>query len=260
MRFSELQAFPARLSAATELKLDLRDNPAIALFVHRCIPHERGLLKLLKAFLQTDDTFYDIGANIGYFSYLFSEQEHGLRQVVAFEPNPALAHGILNNARDRSNLHVLPIGLGAKTETAELYHDQGASDVANFRSGRSGSKTRVAVKTLDELIGQGCIPKPDVIKMDVEGYEYKVLQGYTMRDIHRPAIFAEWVEEFTTSLGSGFDDLKALLGPRWEIFRVENDGTLRNERIHAANTTNDILLVHRDSKYHPLAERLCSRT
>ena len=240
----------------TDINLDLRDDPAIGIFLQGGLKHERGLLELLSRFLRPDDVFYDIGANHGYYSLLLSEPSYRLRQIVAFEPAPGLAEEIKRNAVNRSNVLVMAVGLSAEDGLGVLRCKKNRSSVANFRPGFTGASVEVPLLTLDGLILSGQIQPANVIKIDVEGFEYKVLQGYSLRDVHKPAIFMEWVSDFSAEIGVTFRDLQQLLGKGWIIYRIENNGTLREESIEKPGTTNDLLLVWRDTTYHELAQGL----
>ncbi|HET7114938.1 MAG TPA: FkbM family methyltransferase, partial [Hanamia sp.] len=56
----------------------------------------------------------------------------------------------------------------------------------------SFEKEAVKIDTLDSSMKIFSIPKPDFIKIDVEGFEYKVLQGaYETLSNYRPALFIE---------------------------------------------------------------------
>ncbi len=255
-RFSELQSFPASISPTTEMRLDLRDDAAIGIFLHGCLPHENGLKAIMTSFLNQNDVFYDIGANHGYYTLIFSEKIYNLAQVVAFEPNPSLANELRLNTFSRENVYIIPVGLSDQTKLSFLYYDACRSDTANFRSGSSGNSIEVPLNTLDTLLKQGQIRPANVVKMDVEGLEYKVLQGYTLRDEHEPAIFMEWLDDFSSEVDATFQDLQQLLGCNWVIYRIENTGKLRQEGIEKAGSTNDLLLVKRDSHYHQLAQNL----
>jgi len=252
--FPSLRQFPLSLTPATTIRVDLRDNSSIGIMVHQGIGHERGLLALLQRFLTPGDVFYDIGANLGYYTCIFAEPQYELLRIVAFEPNPGLAAQLERNTAERSNVLVIPAGLSSRPGVADFRFDPMKSGLGNFRPGAGKSTCSVKLETLDGLIEAGHIPAPDVVKMDVEGLEYRVLEGYGARDDHRPAIFMEWSDVYSSAVGVSFGDLQRLLGESWVIYRVENDGTLRSEEIATPRTTNDLLLTWRGGRYHEIAE------
>ena len=257
----ELQAFPVMLSPITSINLDLRDDSAIVIFLDGGLRHEQGFLKLLTQFLKPGDVFYDIGANHGYYSLLLSESSYQLSKIIAFEPNSVLAEEIEGNAVNRSNVVVMAAGLSSESGLGILSYRKSRTSIGTFRHPSFGAAAiEVPIFTIDGLIMDGEIPPANVIKLDVEGFEYKVLLGYSLRDVHRPAIFMEWVDDFSSEINVTFRDLQSLLGDSWVIYRIENNGTLRDEFIEKPGTTNDLLLVWRGSTYHELARRLVQKS
>ncbi len=68
--------------------------------------------------------------------------------------------------------------LGARTETTILYADGDGSSLLPGHWGNSyGTQQEVSIESLDRLIEQGTCPQPDLIKLDVQGYELEVLKG-----------------------------------------------------------------------------------
>jgi len=75
---------------------------------------------------------------------------------------------------------VQPVALGDKPGKAELYSFSGLPHLHSSlsRQGREDATGQeVTVMTLDDAIGSGVVPNPDIIKIDVEGYELQVLHG-----------------------------------------------------------------------------------
>ena len=130
--------------------------------------------------LKPEDVFFDVGSNVGYHSLLALAS--GVRKVVAFDPDP------LNCAVFELNLF-----LNRWTQGGCSIHQCGVSDQESttwfYRSaleniGRSGLTPRdvvdsfeVKTKTIDAMIERRDIPMPTVMKLDVEGWESRVLAG-----------------------------------------------------------------------------------
>jgi FkbM family methyltransferase len=125
------------------------------------------------------DIFFDIGANIGFFALLALQQR--LKHVTAFEPMPALADlldaNVALNNFPQERLTVARIALGSMSGTAN--YRPGPLD--NSGQGRidlsSGSGIRVPITTLDAYLAANPLPRPTIMKLDVEGHEFDVLQG-----------------------------------------------------------------------------------
>ncbi len=142
---------------------------------------EKDLSDFYNNNLNVNDIFFDIGANVGYFSCLALSTD--IAKVVSFEPDPKNVE-ILNfnlsiNDFSKSKYTVLNIALG-EYESKEIFY---RGNTAN--TGISGliknydeyeSQFEVEVKSLDNLFESG-LTKPTVIKIDTEGYELNVLKG-----------------------------------------------------------------------------------
>ncbi|REA58835.1 FkbM family methyltransferase [Dyadobacter luteus] len=132
----------------------------------------------LMHYLRSEDTFVDIGANIGVYSVLASGVSGA--QSLAFEPIPStfdrLRRNIVyNNLTEKAKL--FNMGVGDKEETLTFSNSLDAinhviTDSKNF----SGSVMKVPVNSLDNLM-KGLTP--NFLKIDVEGFEANVINGAT---------------------------------------------------------------------------------
>lgn len=152
----------------------------------------------LTKLLQAGQVFFDVGANVGFYTLLGSRLVRSIGQVVAFEPMPRnlaflYRHVRLNRA---DNVTILPLAC-ADTLATELFiagenHALGRLEGRNGEAGGSSPRSSgmlVATISLDvaaEKLGL----RPDVIKIDVEGAELRVLEGAAniLAQV-RPAIF-----------------------------------------------------------------------
>ncbi len=118
--------------------------------------------------------FYDIGANVGFYSLLASNLiDPG--KVFAFEPLPVnisylRRHLELNRRR---NVEVLEIAI------SDLEGEACFEEEATGSMGRLADQGKLCVRTstLDALLQAQKIPPPDYIKMDIEGEELRALLG-----------------------------------------------------------------------------------
>jgi len=149
--------------------------------------------------------FFDIGANYGFFSYLMLSRFKDI-SVHAFEPNPKtfkLVEEIkTNNRLDR--LQINQMGLSDARDT--LYLHPGVTDSGHSTFGahpelRGELETPIPVDTFDHWREQSGIDLPAgsqwLAKIDVEGFEYKVLKG--MAGALRAKAFAGLVVEINQS-------------------------------------------------------------
>jgi len=144
------------------------------------------LLADLVSDLRSDDVFFDVGAAVGYITCAVVGVTN-VTDVLAFEPHPA------NAARIRENLRLN--GLDATVEERALSNESGEFELV-IRRVESGSTHNhlgdadgpgksdgmaatvpVEVGAGDDLVRDGEVPQPTVVKIDVEGKEYSVLDG-----------------------------------------------------------------------------------
>ena len=117
----------------------------------------------------------DIGANIGLFATRFSKH---FDQVVCFEPTTTVYDCLRLNCSGLNNVSVYKIGLGqyagtAKISMPESSRNCGQYSMVDFVALQDGVwQETVPVMQLDHFV-----LNPDLIKMDVQGFEPYVLQG-----------------------------------------------------------------------------------
>ena len=161
----------------------------------------------LALLLEPRDTFVDIGANVGLYSSILGRMKHLFPAVVyyAFEANPD------THARLRRTLTGLPI----QTECIALSDREGKlAFCAGAVSGAFGSRStasdpdfqipdamvEVAAKRLDQFPLQG---QSLILKIDVEGHEWEVLQG-AQRFFHEVRIKAVYLDGYKDARIPGF--------------------------------------------------------
>jgi FkbM family methyltransferase len=233
------------------IPLNFQFKDELGWFFYESIPYEEGLKKILLKLTQGTSVFFDIGANMGYYSFLFKTQ-NPKGQAFAFEPNRYLADKMkaaLSTSNNR--FEVFNIGLGDKAGELTLSVSSDAHVTGNFRNGTTeGAGYKVPIETLDALLAKGAVKKPDVIKMDVEGFEMNVLMGFKSILEHQPILVMEWIESFALELGYSTADLFAFFGPDYKILSIGSQGQLLPYDSKSSERTNDLLVFHRSKTAH----------
>ena len=137
--------------------------------------YEERFARELIAAVRPGDTVWDVGANVGVYAAQFAER--GAANVVCFEPAPAAVAALSDRFSGASQIRVMPIALANQRGSAAFAAD-GASPNNGIGSS-DGSKPTIEVQVYsgDEAQAEFALPPPDVIKIDVEGYEMEVVEG-----------------------------------------------------------------------------------
>ena len=188
------------------------------------------LLSMARELVRPGMSVWDIGANVGLFS--FAAASLGAH-VVAVEPDPSLASLMQRSVRlNRLSVTVLSAAVSGSQGISKLYlSDDGRS--SNSLIG-SGSAQTVLMVTLDWMLEY--FPAPQVLKVDVEGMEYAVLSGARKVLQARPVIFCE-VTECHDGVGelmrsAGYEFYAARTSERQRLQRPSRD-TLAIPKAHA---------------------------
>jgi len=154
--------------AGRRLYLDLSRSDAHRMLLAEGTRYVKERVELLKL-VSSGHRVLEVGANIGYTMLLLSRAvgEHG--QVVCMEPVPENLEELRLNvdANDLRNVTILPIAAGEIDGIVRM------SGGLNGRVGRDDGDLEVEIRRIDSLGG----PTPDLIKVDVEGYELAVVRG-----------------------------------------------------------------------------------
>ena len=130
-------------------------------------------------------TIYDIGGHIGLLTLFFARSVGNTGKVITFEPNPESCAKLQENVRLNNfvNVEIKGIGLGKKREKRALAvrreEPATGSMEENIQSKILKEKWTkafpVEIDSLDSQIKLNSLPKPDFVKIDVEGMEFDVL-------------------------------------------------------------------------------------
>jgi FkbM family methyltransferase len=175
------------------------------------------LTEFIRANLKPGHVFVDIGANAGYFTLLAAQHVGSEGRVLAFEPNPQLATQLRQNVeRSRlSNVAIEETACSDATEAATLYlydvSNSGRASLSNANAGTGGA-IQVPCAPLDLIVEKYKLPQLNLIKIDVEGAELKVLRGMTeiIRQM-RPRILIELEPHLLQGFSATVEDVMQLL-------------------------------------------------
>lgn len=178
----------------------------------------KSLTLTLELLNSTDNpVFVDIGANMGLYSLPISKVKGST--VYAIEPTAKnfwkLQQNFNLNNNLTNNIHLINIALSNKTEFSYISNPVDGND-GTFRVETNPSKKSYLTNltTFDNIIQFYNINNIDVLKIDVEGYEGKVFDGFKMLNQLKPKNiimeFSDYVERVGYSKLELYDRLQKL--------------------------------------------------
>ncbi len=191
--------------------------PSIAGFVNWEIDEltsQQFLLGTYEAYMQDafakcirpGDVVYDIGAHAGYHSLLCGLLVGSTGRLFAFEPHPLNCDSIERQLRlnPAVNVTLMQFALSDLNATVRFDTHAGRSQTHISNTGDLSVET----KSIDHLVESGVLAPPNLIKIDVEGHEERVLRG-GMKTIasKKPIVLCDHNDSST------FGTIRDLLGP-----------------------------------------------
>lgn len=215
-------------------------------------------MEFLNFIVQKNDRVIDVGGNRGIYAYPLWRLE---ARVEVFEPNPTCCDVLATWAVGKPSVNLHSIALSSHSGCANLHipidaagveHDASASiENNNFTHVRLAS---VSLQTLDSFGFEGVT----LIKIDVEGHEYSVIDGATETlTSWRPALLIEIEQRhcdrpiakvFERILGFGYRGFFIRAG---ELQALNNFDLARDQSMQSFNGSkgiyiNNFLFLHQD--------------
>lgn len=153
------------------------DSPFSSTVLYNVLPDWDEMNFLLR-FLRPSDGFIDIGANVGFYTVLASTVvTEG--PLLAFEANPRNVTVLREQVElnHLANAEIFCTALG--NSTGELSFNDSGRETGSIQSGSNAPLKTISVPCarLDDCLGTRTLPPCVVAKMDVEGFETRVLAG-----------------------------------------------------------------------------------
>ena len=144
--------------------------------------HEPLTTHLVNEEIRSGMKIIDIGSNIGYYAILESRLVGKSGKIFSIEPSPTNFELLKENLelQNEKNFELYNLAIGDKNEEIEFLISKksnwskikGKTDIVG-----ENEVIKVSSKTLDEFCEQNKIENIDLIRMDVEGYEFNIING-----------------------------------------------------------------------------------
>ena len=142
--------------------------------------------------IQKDNNVLEIGGHIGYIAMFFSYLVGSKGSVIIFEPGENNLPYLRENLKGQKNTEIIEKGAGNENTIKFFFIEnltgQNNTFVENFEGFNSNKQqsiennalyeqVKVEMVRVDDFYSQRNIPKPNLIKIDVEGFEFEVIKG-----------------------------------------------------------------------------------
>ncbi len=155
----------------------------------------------------------DVGANFGYYSIKLASAMQGDGRIFAFEPCKTTFTRLRTNIalnQLESIIHPVTCGLSERVGVAYLDQLDGNSGAATLSAQAKGDA--IELDTLDHFCQVNEVRHIDVIKVDVEGSELRVIEGgRETLSHHQPIIMIEFNSSALEAAGTSVGKLEDLL-------------------------------------------------
>lgn len=193
---------------------------------------EGGFLKRALSEICPGDVFFDIGSCVGLYAIhaaLFGAK------VVAFEPAPGYRERLIRNIKLNKleqEIYVIDWAVSNREKKVNLYTDGVDGNSPSLSLVGDRGVVSVNSNTIDNAVFGGKLPKPDLIKLDIEGAEILALQGMEKVLSSQTApryLFIEFHPVFLEGYNSSVEECKTLIHAYGYTQESEE---IRDDQIH----------------------------
>jgi len=194
--------------------------------------YEQVETELVCANLSDDSVFFDIGANVGFYSLSVAHQIKGV-EIHAFEPVPDTVLDFKDNLSrngldDSVILNQLAVG-----DTDGLVYITSDYHCSNYLTDSESTQNKIEARCtrVDSYVRDNFIHRVDLIKIDVEGKEFSVLSGSEeCLKSFRPIVLVELIETASAFFDRKIEQFKEaidlMVGLGYEYYVVDDNNSL----------------------------------
>lgn len=218
----QLKRYPLQIPGGKTIYLDFATETTYSLLLRfklGQLESDAGLFAEIEKHLRPGHVMWDVGAFVGYVTAHFAHPRFGLASIHAFEPNPSNLQILKSMFQGNPIVGIYPWALGKEEGSMVLHIPKGKTAMASLRPITESMQAPVRVCTGDSLVADHLVPAPDLIKIDVEGFEPEVFKGLAaIIRTKRPVIFFEHI--FLTAA-----QIEAMVPPGYKVVYIGDDGS-----------------------------------
>ena len=230
---------------------DLDDIRSIPIEILNFKAYEKQELYMIDRMLEDSATFFDIGANIGWYTINIAKMKKRAT-VHAFEPIPKTFDYLKKNIalNNLTNANLYNFGFSDKSDLLTFYYYQegsGNASMVNVSNQKNIEEIKCEVLLIDDFVHDQDFTV-DFIKCDVEGAELYVFQGGAKTIAkHKPIVFAEMLRKWSAKFSYHPNDIISFFKDMgFCCFTVSNGGLLEFLSMDENTEETNFFFLHRE--------------
>jgi FkbM family methyltransferase len=243
------QPAPGVATLRSGARIQIAHADHLQLLIYYLGTFEPYCLPFLRGCAGKGGTVVDVGANIGFYTLEGAVAVGSQGRVISIEAAPShlecLKHNIELN--ELNNVSVIGSAVGDATGHATLTLPRG-DNLGMFTLGEvEGEETHlVEINTIDDLLEKQSIQSLDLVKMDIEGSEFRALRGAARTfQKFRPSLLIELNEVALHRCGSSTQAIKELLHEMgYRGWRIGRDSVQIMADDDVSNGCDECLYIH----------------
>jgi FkbM family methyltransferase len=246
---SRFAADVADVNTTDGFRMSVRPNDLIGRHIYLTGEFDRTTVEILCDFSESGDTLCDIGANIGYVSACFLKNVSS-STVISIEPQPAVLDLLGRNlAQFGQRSSIYPIALSDKSGTMPFVINKENNGMSRLAASNEVGSVMVPVVACDEFFNGYAFEKIDLMKIDVEGHESRILEAskqFIKRLRPRAILFEDYQGRSIRTITTTLDEVG------YEVFGIKKQLT-RVCLLRAFSETSDYVAISRSRPIPPHA-------
>lgn len=211
--------------------------------------YEKSESDMMENLVADGDTFFDIGANIGWYSINIATSRRATK-VYCFEPIPKTHKSLSVNLELNTVPNVIAHNFGFSSQAGEFpfyYYPEGSGNASSVNvTGRADVEcVQCKVLTLDDFITETGT-QVDFIKCDVEGAELLVFQG-GIKTITRdkPVVFSEILRKWSAKFNYNPNDIFSMFKDQgYQAFTVKENYLVKFFEMNDSTIETNFFFLH----------------
>lgn len=180
--------------------------------------YEKAELTVYKALLRKASMIVDVGGNIGLYTVIGARYMNPMGRIVTFEPVPSNVDHLKINISLNSvekKVTVEPLAIGENDGMIDLFISEkslGNHSASSDNAGKNSKKISINKTSIDNYYRKNNIENLDILKIDIEGYDYFALKG-ALKTInkYKPTLFIEFIPDLVRNCGINPEDFGSIL-------------------------------------------------